>query len=244
VDYPLGTECPQCPSWRGKDRWAGTSGRTPSPYSTVAPARHHGAEGVVEWRPPTGGNEPPGGRRRLVFADRVRNSGRHAARALRGLSRQEAGPTRPLRRGRCDGPNDERSGPRLRRRSRAGPAPRTPAGDGRRARRASGLPRRAAPAAALAGIGGRGDLPRAWHARRPRPTRALGIVRQLGRSPCESVSSSPASRCSAAARGSAASGECRPRAASFASGPRGRSRPSWRRSGPSSSGRRAPASGW
>jgi hypothetical protein len=23
VDYPLGAECPQCPYWHGKDRWAG-----------------------------------------------------------------------------------------------------------------------------------------------------------------------------------------------------------------------------
>jgi hypothetical protein len=23
VDYPLGTDCPQCPFWAGRDRWAG-----------------------------------------------------------------------------------------------------------------------------------------------------------------------------------------------------------------------------
>jgi hypothetical protein len=31
VDYPHGTECPRCPYWQGKDRWAGTSGRAPPP---------------------------------------------------------------------------------------------------------------------------------------------------------------------------------------------------------------------
>jgi hypothetical protein len=31
VDYAPGTECPQCPYWSGRDRWAGINGPAPSP---------------------------------------------------------------------------------------------------------------------------------------------------------------------------------------------------------------------
>ena len=27
VDYPIGSSCPHCPFWKGKDRWTGTSAR-------------------------------------------------------------------------------------------------------------------------------------------------------------------------------------------------------------------------
>jgi hypothetical protein len=29
VDYPAGTACPQCPYWRGKDRWTGERAEAP-----------------------------------------------------------------------------------------------------------------------------------------------------------------------------------------------------------------------
>ena len=29
IDYPLGADCPQCPYWRRKDRWAGTTRDAP-----------------------------------------------------------------------------------------------------------------------------------------------------------------------------------------------------------------------